>query len=188
MDLKIISKMQGLKHKNKHDGKKHKKARVARFITSYFFYYNINQAIETARRLEQPQKTSRNKNQPRDVDVIEMGHVEDSSSPDSSSVSESFQSDETSPKDILNNNSRSSSFKNLNSHTGNYSLNSSSNSKYTNYQKYSNFDKSQIIEIETVSKPFPQCVKECVPSSFDIVRRGPLPSIVFQNNEVKLLW
>ena len=137
-----------MRHKTKHDGKKHKKMRVARFITNHFFYYGVTPMVENP--IDHPPfKMTRNKAQAKE----QMKATTTSPLPPPEVSKQAEQ------KEIYNN------------------------------QKSENNDddSNKPLEFETVSMPFPQCVYECIPSDFNIIKRGPLPSIIFKNDNVVVL-
>lgn len=147
--------MKSAKHKVK-DGKVHKKARVARFITNNFYFWYANKVMDMPNTNQQPvrqpvnHKSNISKHQ--NQNIKKNGNVTN------------FTSEST---------STSNSKTNLH--------------EDTNEDQNTNSINDNILEIETINRPFPECVLNVIPRSFDIVQRGPLPSIVFHNNKIKII-
>lgn len=139
------------------DGKVHKKARVARFITNNFYYWYANKAMDMPNGTLQPTRQPINhrsnisKQQNQNHNNKELDHTH------------------------TMNNSQSQS-----------KLNSVLNDEM-NKDQDTNSINDNALEIDTINKPFPACVVQIYPKSFDIIKRGPLPSILLQNNKVKII-
>lgn len=148
--------MKSAKRKIK-EGKVHKKARVARFITNNFYFWYANKVIDVPNLNPQPIRQ-----------------------PISHRPVISKQQSQINKKDT------SLTHQNENTITRMASQNSDHHVNNNTYNDTNSIN-DNILEVETINKPLPECISEVIPKSFDIIQRGPLPSIVFHNNKVKII-
>lgn len=151
----IISLMKSAKHKVK-DGKPHKKARVARFITSNFYFLYSNKIMNFP---------YINNPQPIPQPVSHRTHI---------------------PKQQHNDKKDEIYFHQMTHRMENIPM---SDSNYTNknLEQNTEINDEPTLEVETINKPLPDCARDIIPKTFDIVKRGSLPSIVFHNNKISIL-